>query len=160
MLRCYVFGIGRKRAADWWRQFKPATHQAIEPSQAATMETSSLPKFAFALLLFAIAGLGSGLAIVKAQSKALSQVLVFDLDLPRAEHPLHGAVYVNRGRDNRGMTFMIGTADPLGMLKGGAAHPRKRRLTAKDWGALPLLSGNAFHDDALRRFRTRHGETI
>lgn len=41
-LRCYVFGIGRKRAADWWRQFKPATHQAIEPSQAATMETSSL----------------------------------------------------------------------------------------------------------------------
>ena len=41
-LRCYVFGIGRKRAADWWRQFKPATDEVIEPSQAATMETSSL----------------------------------------------------------------------------------------------------------------------
>jgi RNA polymerase sigma-70 factor, ECF subfamily len=41
-LRCYVFGIGRKRAADWWRQFKPSNDQAAEPSQAATMETSSL----------------------------------------------------------------------------------------------------------------------
>jgi len=78
-----------------------------------------IPKFAFALLLLAIAGLGSSLAIVKAQSKALSEVLVFDLDLPRAERPLHGAVYVNRARDDRGMTFMIGTADRLGMLKGG-----------------------------------------
>ena len=31
-LRCYVFGIGRKRAADWWRQFKPSNDQAAEPS--------------------------------------------------------------------------------------------------------------------------------
>jgi RNA polymerase sigma factor (sigma-70 family) len=33
-LRCYVFGIGRRRAADWWRQFKPV----IGSRQAAVGE--------------------------------------------------------------------------------------------------------------------------
>jgi hypothetical protein len=102
-----------------------------------------IPKFAFALLLLAIAALGSSLAIVKAQSRALSEVLVFDLDLPRAEHPLHGAVYVNRGRDNRGMTFTIGTADPLGMLKAGL------RILENDGSRLKIGAHSHFYPGTL-----------
>ncbi len=41
-LRNYVFGIGRKRAAEWWRRFRPAADRATESSQVATMETSSM----------------------------------------------------------------------------------------------------------------------
>jgi hypothetical protein len=78
-----------------------------------------IPKFAFALLLLAIAGLVSGLAIVKAQSQAQAEVLAFTLDIPGAEQPIHSAIYVNRDPDDRGMRFMIGIANPPGVLKGG-----------------------------------------
>ena len=127
-----------QRPPSWWEKAR------------ASMR---IPKFAFALLLFAIAGLGSGLAIVKAQSKALSQVLVFDLDLPRAEHPLHGAVYVNRGRDNRGMTFMIGTADPLGMLKG------ELRILENDGSQLKIGARFHFYPETLSMTR-RYDDSV
>ena len=49
-LRCYLYGIGRKRAADWWRQSSHASEQCAEPSQAATMETCSLIRDAISRL--------------------------------------------------------------------------------------------------------------
>jgi len=30
-LHSYVFGVGRKRAAEWWRKQKPQSHAAFEP---------------------------------------------------------------------------------------------------------------------------------
>lgn len=46
-LRSYVFGAGRKRAAEWWRKQKPQTHSAKEPVEACKAETQSLIGNAF-----------------------------------------------------------------------------------------------------------------
>jgi RNA polymerase sigma-70 factor, ECF subfamily len=49
-LRAYLFGIGRKRAEEWWRQQKP-TAQEQEPGKAGCeTETSSLVEEAFSKL--------------------------------------------------------------------------------------------------------------
>lgn len=41
-LRSYVFGIGRKRAAEWWRQAHPVEGTKRECAQRATAESASL----------------------------------------------------------------------------------------------------------------------
>jgi len=41
-LRTYVFGIGRKRAAEWWRQAHPVGDIKRECVQRATAESTSL----------------------------------------------------------------------------------------------------------------------
>jgi RNA polymerase sigma-70 factor, ECF subfamily len=46
-LRSYVFGSGRKRAAEWWRKQKPPSHAATEPVEAGKAETQSLIGNAF-----------------------------------------------------------------------------------------------------------------
>jgi RNA polymerase sigma-70 factor (ECF subfamily) len=49
-LRAYLFGIGRKRAAEWWRQRKPAAEgQELEVKEFKA-ETSSLVCDAFSRL--------------------------------------------------------------------------------------------------------------
>ena len=49
-LRAYLFGIGRKRAAEWWRQRKPTpVEQEPEKTECET-ETSSLVEEAFSKL--------------------------------------------------------------------------------------------------------------
>ena len=46
-LRSYVFGIGRNRASEWWRQQKPAVEMAEVPIAGASMETGSVVGDAF-----------------------------------------------------------------------------------------------------------------
>jgi RNA polymerase sigma-70 factor, ECF subfamily len=46
-LRSYVFGVGRKRAAEWWRKQTPQSHSAIEPVEVCKTETQSLIGNAF-----------------------------------------------------------------------------------------------------------------
>ena len=47
-LKAYVFGIARKRAADWWRRQRPATSEP--PEAATTGETAALLEDALARL--------------------------------------------------------------------------------------------------------------
>ena len=49
-LRAYLFGIGRKRAAEWWRQRKPAADEPTPEKAECGTETSSLVEEAFAKL--------------------------------------------------------------------------------------------------------------
>lgn len=49
-LRSYLFGIGRKRAAEWWRQSHSTADAKKECSQNATAETASLVSNAFSQL--------------------------------------------------------------------------------------------------------------
>lgn len=49
-LRSYLFGAGRKRAAEWWRKQKPQTLSATEPIEGCKAETQSLIGDAFAKL--------------------------------------------------------------------------------------------------------------
>jgi len=46
-LRSYVFGAGRKRAAEWWRKQKPESHSATELVEGCKAETQSLIGNAF-----------------------------------------------------------------------------------------------------------------
>ena len=46
-LRSYVFGAGRKRAAEWWRKQRPQSHSATELVEACNAETKSLIGNAF-----------------------------------------------------------------------------------------------------------------
>ena len=46
-LRSYVFGAGRKRAAEWWRKQRPQSLSAREPAEACKAETQSLIGNAF-----------------------------------------------------------------------------------------------------------------
>jgi RNA polymerase sigma-70 factor, ECF subfamily len=46
-LRSYIFGSGRKRAAEWWRKQKPQGHSATEPVERCKAETQSLIGSAF-----------------------------------------------------------------------------------------------------------------
>ncbi|MGH9786127.1 MAG: RNA polymerase sigma factor [Terriglobia bacterium] len=48
-LKAYVFGIARKRAADWWRRQRPAGDLSAEPAQARG-ETTALLEDALARL--------------------------------------------------------------------------------------------------------------
>ena len=49
-LRAYLFGVGRKRAVDWWRRQKPQSDATEELVQACRAETQSLIANAFAKL--------------------------------------------------------------------------------------------------------------
>lgn len=49
-LRAYLFGIGRKRAADWWRQYQPTTHEQETKKVGLREETLSLISDAFSRL--------------------------------------------------------------------------------------------------------------
>lgn len=49
-LRAYLFGIGRKRAAEWWRQREPAAEIAAEQTERPKAEASSVVADAFARL--------------------------------------------------------------------------------------------------------------
>jgi len=46
-LRAYVFGIGRKRAAEWWRKQSPYDAEAKDEPGACKTETSSIVGDAF-----------------------------------------------------------------------------------------------------------------
>jgi RNA polymerase sigma-70 factor, ECF subfamily len=46
-LRSYVFGVGRKRAAEWLRKQKPQSDSATEPFEGCKAETQSLIGNAF-----------------------------------------------------------------------------------------------------------------
>jgi RNA polymerase sigma-70 factor (ECF subfamily) len=46
-LRSYVFGAGRKLAAEWWRKQKPQGDAVTEPAESARAETQSLIGNAF-----------------------------------------------------------------------------------------------------------------
>jgi|SRR5271156_4688563 len=41
-LRSYLFGTGRKRAAEWWRKQKPQGQFILEPFEVSRAETQSL----------------------------------------------------------------------------------------------------------------------
>ena len=41
-LRAYLFGVGRKRAAEWWRNSESADRNVIEESSECKAETASL----------------------------------------------------------------------------------------------------------------------
>lgn len=49
-LRAYLFGIGRKRAAEWWRQRKPTADEQEPGKAACETETSSFVEEAFSKL--------------------------------------------------------------------------------------------------------------
>ncbi len=49
-LRAYLFGIGRKRAMDWWRRRKPQAREIVLELRAFTPETISLVDDAFSRL--------------------------------------------------------------------------------------------------------------
>lgn len=49
-LREYLFGIGRKRAAEWWRQRKPTGDEQEPEKTGCETETSSLVEEAFSKL--------------------------------------------------------------------------------------------------------------
>jgi RNA polymerase sigma-70 factor (ECF subfamily) len=46
-LRAYLFGIGRKRAAEWWRHRKPTADEQETEKRDCKTETSSLVNDAF-----------------------------------------------------------------------------------------------------------------
>ena len=46
-LRSYIFGAGRKRAAEWWRKQERQGHSPTEPTQDSKTETQSLIGNAF-----------------------------------------------------------------------------------------------------------------
>lgn len=46
-VRAYLFGIGRHRAADWWRRSRPQSPLPKEPWAACDLERSSLMADAF-----------------------------------------------------------------------------------------------------------------
>ena len=46
-LHSYVFGAGRKRAAEWWRKQTPRSHSTTEPVEGCKAETNSLIGNAF-----------------------------------------------------------------------------------------------------------------
>jgi len=46
-LRSYVFGAGRKRAAEWWRKQKPQGHSSAEPIEECKAEAQSMIGNAF-----------------------------------------------------------------------------------------------------------------
>jgi len=46
-LRAYIFGAGRKRAAEWWRKQKPDAESATEAVEECRVETQSLIGNAF-----------------------------------------------------------------------------------------------------------------
>jgi RNA polymerase sigma-70 factor, ECF subfamily len=41
-LRGYLYGVGRKRAAEWWRKQSPGAEAAAEPMEAGQAESSSV----------------------------------------------------------------------------------------------------------------------
>jgi RNA polymerase sigma-70 factor (ECF subfamily) len=41
-LRGYLYGVGRKRAAEWWRRQPPSAEAAEEPIEAGNAESSSV----------------------------------------------------------------------------------------------------------------------
>jgi len=41
-LRGYLYGVGRKRAAEWWRKRSPSAEAAEEPIEAGRAESSSV----------------------------------------------------------------------------------------------------------------------
>lgn len=49
-LRAYLFGIGRKRAAEWWRQQKPVADEQEAEQKGRQQETMSLVGDAFSRL--------------------------------------------------------------------------------------------------------------
>jgi len=49
-LRSYLFGAGRKRAAEWWRQQKPQSAGETEKTEECKAETRSLVEDALARL--------------------------------------------------------------------------------------------------------------
>ena len=49
-LRAYLFGIGRKRAAEWWRQRKPTADEQAQEKAECESETPSLVEEAFSKL--------------------------------------------------------------------------------------------------------------
>jgi len=49
-LRAYLFGIGRKRAAEWWRQHKPTADEQETVKRECKTETSSLVGDSFSRL--------------------------------------------------------------------------------------------------------------
>ncbi len=49
-LRAYLFGIGRKRAAEWWRQQKPTADEQEPVKTECETESSSLVEEAFSKL--------------------------------------------------------------------------------------------------------------
>lgn len=49
-LRAYLFGIGRKRAADWWRQYQPTAREQETEKGGLQEETLSLVGDAFSRL--------------------------------------------------------------------------------------------------------------
>jgi RNA polymerase sigma-70 factor, ECF subfamily len=49
-LRSYIFGAGRKRAMEWWRNRKPEHEATTEPVDGGNTETQSLIGNAFAKL--------------------------------------------------------------------------------------------------------------
>lgn len=49
-LRTYLFGIGRKRAAEWWRQHKPSVDEQAREKRECKTETVSLVGDAFSRL--------------------------------------------------------------------------------------------------------------
>jgi RNA polymerase sigma-70 factor (ECF subfamily) len=49
-LRAYLFGIGRKRAAEWWRQRKPTADELETEQRDCKTETSSLVDDVFSRL--------------------------------------------------------------------------------------------------------------
>jgi RNA polymerase sigma-70 factor, ECF subfamily len=50
-LRSYVFGVGRKRAVEWWRKQKPEGYLTTEAAEEGKLETQSLIGDAFRKLL-------------------------------------------------------------------------------------------------------------
>jgi RNA polymerase sigma-70 factor (ECF subfamily) len=49
-LRAYLFGVGRKRAVEWWRQQKPSGEAGAEKTEECKAETRSLVGDALAKL--------------------------------------------------------------------------------------------------------------
>jgi len=49
-LRAYLFGIGRKRSAEWWRQHKPSVDEQATEKRECKTETESLVGDAFSRL--------------------------------------------------------------------------------------------------------------
>jgi RNA polymerase sigma-70 factor, ECF subfamily len=49
-LRAYLFGIGRKRAAEWWRGQKPRAEERVTEKKGMRQETLSLVGDAFSRL--------------------------------------------------------------------------------------------------------------
>lgn len=46
-LRSYLFGVGRKRATEWWRKQRPQRRSETEPFEVCKAETQSLISDAF-----------------------------------------------------------------------------------------------------------------